>query len=109
MNTFIIEPESKLLENLVAIELKKRYQEGVFYYKKNVEIDFYIPSVHSAIQVSLSLSQSDTREREVRALIKISQTYPLKKLQIITWEEEDVIEEADLRIEVLPLWKWLLI
>ena len=109
LNTFIIEPESKLLENLVAIELKKRYQEGVFYYKKNVEIDFYIPSVHSAIQVSLSLSQSDTREREVRALIKISQTYPLKKLQIITWEEEDVIEEADLRIEVLPLWKWLLI
>ena len=109
LNTFIIEPESKLLENLVAIELKKRYQEGVFYYKKNVEVDFYIPSMHSAIQVSLSLSQSDTREREVRALIKMSQAYPLKKLQIITWEEEDVIEEADLHIEVLPLWKWLLI
>ena len=109
LNTFIIEPESKLLENLVAIELKKRYQEGVFYYKKNVEVDFYIPSMHSAIQVSLSLSQSDTREREVRALIKMSQAYPLKKLQIITWEEEDVVEEADLHIEVLPLWKWLLI
>lgn len=40
LNTFIIEPESKLLENLVAIELKKRYQEGVFYYKKNVEVVF---------------------------------------------------------------------
>ena len=65
--------------------------------------------MHSAIQVSLSLSQSDTREREVRALIKMSQAYPLKKLQIITWEEEDVVEEADLHIEVLPLWKWLLI
>ena len=46
----IIEPESKLLENLVAIELKKRYQEGVFYYKKNVEVDFYIPSMHSVMK-----------------------------------------------------------
>lgn len=108
LNTFIIEPQSKLLENLVAIELKKRYGEGVFYYNKNVEVDFYVPEVHTSIQVSLSLAQSDTREREVRALKKMAQAYRLEKLQIITWEEDSTISEDGCSIEILPLWKWLL-
>lgn len=107
LNTFIIEPESKLLENMVAIELKKKYGEEVFYYNRNVEVDFYIPPVNMAIQVSLSLSQSDTREREVRALVKMGQAYNLEKLQIITWEEDNIIEEGNLTIEILPLWKWI--
>lgn len=109
LNTFIIEPESKLLENLVAITLKKKYGEGVYYYKKNIEVDFYIPEIGAAIQVSYTLFQSDTREREVRALMKISQVYQLNKLQIITWEEDNIIAENNIRIEILPLWKWLLI
>ena len=109
LNTFIIEPQSKLLENLVAIELKKRYGEEVFYYNKNVEVDFYVPTVNTAIQVSLSLTQSDTREREVKALRKMAQIYKLEKLQIITWEEDSVVNEEDCTIEILPLWKWLLV
>ena len=92
---------------MVAIELKKKYGEEVFYYNRNVEVDFYIPPVNMAIQVSLSLSQSDTREREVRALVKMGQTYNLEKLQIITWEEDNIIEEGNLTIEILPLWKWI--
>lgn len=108
LNTFIIEPQSKLLENLVAIELKKEYGDEVFYYNKNVEVDFYIPKTNTAIQVCLSLSQSDTREREVRALKKMSQAYKLERLQIITWEEESTVNEEGFSIEILPLWKWIL-
>lgn len=108
LNTFIIESESKLLENKVALELKKRYGEEVFYYNRNIEVDFYVPTIHTAIQVSFSLSQSHTREREVRALAKIAQIYHLEKLQVITWEEEAILEENNYTIEVLPLWKWLL-
>ncbi len=108
LNTFIIEPESKLLENQVAITLKKKYGDGLYYYNKNIEVDFYIPEAKTAIQVSYTLSQSDTREREIKALLKLSQVYPLDKLQIITWEEDSLIEEGGLSIEILPLWKWLL-
>lgn len=108
LNTFIIEPESKLLENQVAITLKKKYGDGLYYYNKNIEVDFYIPETKTAIQVSYTLSQSDTREREIKALLKLSQVYPLDKLQIITWEEDSLIEEGGLSIEILPLWKWLL-
>lgn len=108
LNTFIIEPQSKLLENLVAIELKKKFGDEVFYYNKNVEVDFYVPKINTAIQVCLSLSQSDTREREVRALKKMAQAYKLDRLQIITWEEDNIVNEDGLRIEILPLWKWVL-
>ena len=38
------------LENLVAIELIRRYGvENVFYFESNVEIDFYVPSEKLAI------------------------------------------------------------
>lgn len=92
----------------MAIILKKKYSNGLYYYNKNVEVDFYIPEARTAIQVSYTLSQSDTREREIKALLKLSQVYPVDKLQIITWEEDSVIEEEGLHIEILPLWKWLL-
>lgn len=108
LNAFIIEPESKLLENQVAIILKKKYGDGLYYYNKNVEVDFYIPEIKTAIQVSYTLFQSDTREREMRALLKLAQAYPLEKLQIITWEEDSIIEDEGISIEVLPLWKWML-
>ena len=70
--------------------------------------DFYIPEIKTAIQVSYTLFQSDTREREMRALLKLAQSYPLEKLQIITWEEDSIIEDEGISIEVLPLWKWML-
>lgn len=108
LNTFIIDPDCKLLENQVAITLKKKYGDGLYYYNKNIEVDFYIPEANTAIQVSYTLAQSDTRNREIKALLKLSQVYQLDKLQIITWEEDTVIEEIGLSIEILPLWKWLL-
>lgn len=97
-----------MLENQVAIILKKKYGDGLYYYNKNVEVDFYIPEIKTAIQVSYTLFQSDTREREMRALLKLAQSYPLEKLQIITWEEDSIIEDEGISIEVLPLWKWML-
>jgi predicted AAA+ superfamily ATPase len=90
--------------------IKKRYffDSGLYYYNKNTEVDFYIPEAKTAIQVSYTLSQSDTREREVKALLKLAQVYPLDKLQIVTWEEEAVIDEGGHHIEIVPILKWML-
>lgn len=46
--------DTSLLENMVAMELLRRYglEEQVFFYNKNVEVDFYIPDAATAIQVS---------------------------------------------------------
>lgn len=103
--------DTSLLENMVAIELLRRYglEEQVFFYNKNVEVDFYIPDAATAIQVSYNPKKSDeTWERESTALIKLSKVLDCKRLIILTYELEENIELKGLNIEVIPVWKWLL-
>ncbi len=101
-----------MLENIVAIELAKHYrnieQDGVFYYRKGVEVDFYVPDKELAVQVSYTIRDLDTRERETAALVSFSKAFPLRKAVIITMDEEEAIEANGLQIEVIPIWKWLL-
>ena len=106
----LLDCKSAQLENLVALELVRRYgMENVFYYENNVEIDFYVPDEKLAIQVSLQvLDCLDTRERETRAFEKLQNFIPESKCLIITNSEEASIECDGIPISVLPAWKWLL-
>jgi predicted AAA+ superfamily ATPase len=108
LNNFLMAPETKLLENLVAITLRKRYGDSLFYYSKNVEVDFFIPEHRRAVQVSYSIAADGTRQREVRALLKLAEVYGLDSLEIATFNEEGAIRENGKTIAVTPIWKWLL-
>ena len=104
--------ESRFLENVVAIELKRRGHE-FFYWKsgKGEEIDFVLMENGIAaqlIQVSVDTSQPDTKEREVRALRKGMKHFGVNKSLILTSEAEEVIRNNGYEIEVRPVWKWLL-
>ena len=108
LNLFLISPESKLLENLVAVCLLRKYGDGLFYYNRNVEVDFYVPSEQLGIQVSYSMTDPETRNREASALVKLNAFRQLKRLLIITYNEENNIVADGLTIEVIPVWKWML-
>lgn len=111
LNLFLLDGQTSLLENLVGITLLRRYgrEDTVFFYNKNIEVDFYLPDSATAIQVCYSLDNSDgTYEREIGALIKLSKTLDCSRLMIITYSEERTIEIENKTIEVLPIWKWLL-
>lgn len=106
----LLDCKSAQLENLVAIELLRRYgQENVFYFENNVEIDFYVPTEKLAIQVNLQvLDDMDTRERETRAFVKLHNFIPDSKCLIITNSEEATLDCDGISISVVPAWKWLL-
>lgn len=108
LNNFLFDPETKLLENMVAIELKKKYGDDLFFYNKNVEVDFFIPKERRAIQVSYNMAHDVTRQREITALKKLSEVYRLDKLEIITFDEESILQINGATIQVIPVWKWLL-
>ena len=81
LNLFLFSGETKLLENIVACKLIRKYRNTpeetqVYYYNKNVEIDFCIPSAKMAIQVSYSLGDDATYRRETGALEKFLNVYP---------------------------------
>ncbi|MCQ2974572.1 MAG: ATP-binding protein [Bacteroidales bacterium] len=110
-----LDTNTKLLENIVAINLWKKYgyynENNIFYYNKNIEVDFYIPNENTAIQVCYKLGNEldQTYKRETSALLSISKYLDIKKLQIITYDEEKTIEINNKQIEIIPIWKWLLI
>lgn len=109
LNVFLIDPQTKLLENIVAIALMKRYgNEELFYYNKNIEVDFYIPTKKIAIQASFSISDSSTFERETKALVKIANSFDVQRTIIVTYDQERTIEVDGVSIEIVPIWKWLL-
>jgi predicted AAA+ superfamily ATPase len=109
LNLFLIDPETALLENRVAIELKKHFCDEVYFYNKNVEVDFYVPQHDWLIQVTYSIANDDTREREISSLLKVAKHLQSQRLIIITYNEEQTISlENGSTIEVIPLWKWLL-
>ncbi len=100
----------KIMENLVFLQLRRHHQD-IFYYKtnQNHEVDFYIPSQQLAIQVCQELSDEETRLRELRSLIELSEEKKENNLlQIVTLADRETITIEGSSIEVLPLYDWLL-
>lgn len=109
LNLFLLNPETSLLENLVAIHLCRLYgKENVAYYKDEREIDFVVTDVRLAIQVSYSVKDEETLKREVTPLLHFAKTHQDWRLLIITFEEQTTIIRPQASIEVIPAWKWML-
>ena len=111
LSLFLLDGNTSLLENLVAINLLRKYgrNDSVFFYNKDIEVDFYIPDEATAIQVCYNLNNNeDTFDREVGALLKLSKVLECKRLLVITRDNEQVLSIDDKTIEVIPAWKWLL-
>lgn len=108
LNLFLIDPVTSLLENLVAIRLRQLYGEDLYFYQRGVEVDFYVMDIQLAVQVSYSLSDPETRSREVNALLKMAEQIEVKSMMIITKDEEETVESDGYSIQVVPAWKWLL-
>lgn len=99
------------LENAVCIELL-RQGKNIYYHADTQECDFIIregTQIIRAIQVTVSLSDSHTREREIRGVLSAMDAYKLKEGFIVTLEEyEEIKIDAERCIHVLPVWKWML-
>lgn len=113
LTIFLTDSETSLLENLCAATLYRHYlraggEEEVYFYNKEVEIDFYLPGSKKGIQASYSISDPDTLTRELKALTKFNSLYGLNEAEIVTYSEERVIETEGLVVKVVPLAKWLL-
>lgn len=114
LNNFLIDPQTSLLENIVAIQLNKIYfhdmNREVFYYRNGIEVDFYIPISKLAVQVAYDISREDTFLREVEALYKFSKVVELKSFAIITFEPSPkrTINYKSIQITQISLLEFLI-
>lgn len=104
----------RLAENLVFLELKREQvinPEMELHYWKDQhrrEVDFIIKDglkVKQLIQVCWELSRRETKNREIRVLLKAMEEFKLKKTLVITEDYEAEEKIKDKEIAFLPLWK----
>lgn len=100
----------KLLENLVAMELRKHGVELLFV-KGALECDFVVQQPNGdllPIQVCYELGDSATREREVAGLVAACRFCGVQQGLIVTREEAADWQIDGYEIKVFPVWQWAL-
>lgn len=112
LSIFLFSGETALLENLCAIHLRKKYGDELCFYNKNIEVDFLVAEECYAIQASYSIygeGMQETFERETKALKQLDAFLSMKRMVIVTYDEEGTVSlDNGKQIEVIPAWKWLL-
>lgn len=109
LNLFLNKEEPKLLENLVAVNLWNKYKDNLYYLKsQNIDADFFVEETGEVIQTSYSVSNISS-DREIQTLLEAARTIKeSKRFIIITYEEEKEMTVDGVKIEVFPIWKWLI-
>lgn len=97
------------LENVVFLGLRRRgISPGYYLTKTGKEVDFAYRSGDQTtlIQVAWTLENDETRKRELRALKEASDELKNAKCTLVTLADEGT--EAEGKVKILPLWKFLL-
>jgi predicted AAA+ superfamily ATPase len=99
----------RVLENIVFIELRRRYEE-LFYFMEEKECDFIAKDkeTFSAYQVCFELTP-ENREREISGLLIACKWLGIQKGLLLTYDQEEEIEREGIEINILPVWKWLIL
>ncbi len=97
-----------LLENLVYLHLRRcKCQVGYYNTSDGKEVDFHVSDrqnrKRSLVQVCWGLNAPDTMKREVPTLLKAGKELGIKRLLLVTWDEEKELDG----VHVVSVWKLL--
>jgi predicted AAA+ superfamily ATPase len=98
---------SKLLETLTFNELRKQYNEIMFFKSQKNEVDFVAPG-EALFQVSMEMKNETTKNREIKSLLTSSEFLRINNLKIITYDYEDEMTIKNRKISIIPIWKLII-
>ena len=101
--------EGRLFENAVYLELRQHF-DHLFYYKEKYEVDFVAEKRDKIFlyNVCYDISDKKTFIRETRSLEEAMCNLGVKTATLITSSDEDELKTVSGKINIVPLWKWLL-
>lgn len=109
MNPKFSPNKGKLMEQAVFHKLLSEGHE-IYFHKQKYECDFLIKSgfnIIKAIQVTLSMADSETRIREIRGLVEACHANQLTEGLIVTEKEAESFEYDGVSINCMPLIEFL--
>ncbi len=103
-----LERNAGLLENSVALHLKRLGKEFYYYKgKTDREVDFIIPKESQAIQVCYELNEKNNK-REIDGLREAMRELKTPNGLILTMDQEQEIKHEEGTITVKPAWQWMM-
>jgi hypothetical protein len=100
--------KSRLFENLVFNFLQRKHPD-IYYYRSgnNKEVDFFInePDTKKLIQACYDIGNDDTREREVKSLLKAMEEQQMDLGLIYTYNSSEEITSNKKTIKIIPFWQ----
>lgn len=115
ISEIIGDDKGKKLENLVFLAILGRgfkINQDFFYYEDGKEIDFVFKekdgSIKEMLQVCYDINSLDTKEREIKALLKCGEVLKCEDMKVITFDYEAEEKIDGKTIKFIPVWKWLL-
>lgn len=106
----LLEDKGQQFENLVFLKLRRENKQ-IYYYKKNGETDFVVIKNKKPViiaQACYDLTNTKTKEREVKSLLECLKDLNIKEGLIINTElnTEEIIDGKT--IKFVPIINWLL-
>jgi hypothetical protein len=99
----------RIYENIVFLELRRKGRE-LFYVKGKKEVDFLFieKGKYRLINVCYDIEHPETKKREINGLSEVMKRLKCMEAVLITGEKEETIKVESKKVQVVPLWKWLL-
>jgi len=99
----------KLFENMVAMEFLKNNKK-IFYYKNNFECDFIVVDNQNylPVQASYAFDNTETKNREIRALIEACKYINSNHGTILTFDTEENLVYDGIHVTIVPFYKYFL-
>lgn len=102
----------QMLENAAYNYFSNKFEE-IYYYKTSngLEVDFVLKNdkiITYLVQICADISSEETKNREIKALVKASRELGCDNLIIATKDYQGVEMQGDLEIRYIPLYKILI-
>lgn len=111
LNLMNMQNDLTLMKNLVAIHLKRKYDNDLTYYKSgqiNIDVDYFIETKGTAI-IIVDYFQGMERKKGLTSFEAIQANHPeITNFIVLTREQEDVEQFTNYKVQIIPVLKYLL-
>ncbi len=106
-NVFSINPDYDfIMESMVARELIE-IEGRLYFYRNNFEIDIVFDNFREVIPIEVKNKPAPERA-DFKRLIQFMKRFSIKRAILLCQQYKGVYEKDGMRIEIVPIWWWLL-
>jgi len=105
--------KGSIIELAVYLELMRRMSYSfipgeIFYWMdEKGEVDFILKLNGKLLPIQVTYQLDGNTDREVGNIVRVAKLLRVRRGLVITWEDENEVTEGGVKIDVVPLWKFL--